>query len=100
MRKVVFVQGGGVGLDQEASVRAILNAVGAEIEFEVILAGRAAVEAGCEPLSSDLFDTIRAAGVALKTRLHPSHETYRGKRPPSVTLGLDYLLLADSTPMV
>lgn len=69
MRKVVFVQGGGVGLDQETSVRAILNAVGAEIEFEVIPAGRAAVEAGGEPLSAGLFDAIRATGVALKTKL-------------------------------
>ena len=69
MRKVVFVQGGGVGLDQEASVRSILKAVGAEIEFEVIPAGRVAVEAGREPLSAELFDAIRVTGVALKTKL-------------------------------
>ncbi len=69
MRKVVFVQGGGVGLDQEASVRAILKAAGAAVEFEVIPAGRAAVDDGREPLSAELFDAIRAAGVALKTKL-------------------------------
>jgi len=69
MRKVVFVQGGGVGLDQEASVRAILNAVGAEIEFEVIPAGRAAVELGQPALGAGLFDAIRTTGVALKTKL-------------------------------
>ena len=55
MRKVVFVQGGGVGHDQEASVRQILKAVGADIEFEAIPAGRAAVEFGREPLSEALF---------------------------------------------
>ena len=69
MRQVVFVQGGGVGHDQEASVRAILRAVGAEIEFEVIPAGRAAVELGREPLGPELFDAIRRTGVALKTKL-------------------------------
>ena len=69
MRKVVFVQGGGVGHDQEASVRQILKAVGADIEFEAIPAGRAAVELGREPLSEALFDAIRATGVALKTKL-------------------------------
>ena len=69
MRKVGFVQGGGVGHDQAASVRQILKAVGADIEFEVIPAGRAAVEFGREPLSEALFDAIRATGVALKTKL-------------------------------
>ena len=69
MRQVVFVQGGGVGLDQEASVRAILRAVGAAVEFEVIPAGRAAVESGKEPLGEELFAAIRKTGVALKTKL-------------------------------
>ena len=69
MRQVVFVQGGGVGHDQEASVRQILRAVGADIEFESIPAGRAAVECGREPLEPGLFDAIRRTGVALKTKL-------------------------------
>ena len=69
MRKVVFVQGGGVGVDQEASVRTILAAVGAEVQFEVFPAGRAAIERGMEPLPTELFDAIRAAGFALKTKL-------------------------------
>src|SRR5476651_1782436 len=45
-------------------------------------------------------DPAAPSDTATLLRLHPSHESYRGKRPPSVTLGLDYLLLADSTPMV
>ena len=69
MRSVVFVQGGGAGIDQEASVRAILRAVGAAVEFEVIPAGRAAVELGREPLGPELFEAIRRTGVALKTKL-------------------------------
>jgi isocitrate dehydrogenase (NAD+) len=69
MRKVVFVQGGGVGLDQEAAVRQILRAVGAEVEFEVHPAGRHALEAGQDALPPSLFDAIKSAGVALKTKL-------------------------------
>lgn len=69
MRKVVFVQGGGVGLDQEASVRQVLRAAGAQVEFDVFPAGRQAIEAGQDPLPGPLFDAIRANGVALKTKL-------------------------------
>ncbi len=69
MRTVVFVQGGGVGIDQEASVRAILAAVGAEVQFDVFPAGRAAIEQGMDPLPTELFDAVRAAGFALKTKL-------------------------------
>ena len=69
MRKVVFVQGGGVGLDQEAAVRQILRAAGVAVEFEVHAAGRHALEAGHDPLPQSLFDAIKSTGVALKTKL-------------------------------
>ncbi|HJZ59333.1 MAG TPA: isocitrate/isopropylmalate family dehydrogenase [Gemmataceae bacterium] len=69
MRKVAFIQGGGLGLDQEAAVRRILDAVGVPIEFEVYTAGRAALEQGREALPKDAFDAVRACGVALKTKL-------------------------------
>ena len=69
MRTVVLVQGGGVGLDQEAAVRQVLRAAGAQVEFEVFAAGRHATEAGLDPLPASLFDAIRKSGVALKTKL-------------------------------
>jgi isocitrate dehydrogenase (NAD+) len=69
MRKVVFVQGGGSGLDQEQAVRRVLDAAGAAIEFEVHTAGRAALEQGREALPKEAFDAIKACGVALKTKL-------------------------------
>src|SRR5262245_39836132 len=69
MRKVAFVQGGGIGLDQEAAVRRLLQAAGAGIEFEVHTAGRAALEQGREALPQATFDAIRSCGVALKTKL-------------------------------
>lgn len=71
MRTVVFVQGGGVGLDQEPAVRRILDAAGVRIDFQVHAAGRQALDQGTEALPSALFDAIRTCGVALKTKLLP-----------------------------
>lgn len=70
MQRVIFVQGGGVGLDQEAAVRRVFAAAGAAVEFDVHLGGRAAIEVGKPALPPELFDAVRAGGVALKTRLH------------------------------
>jgi isocitrate dehydrogenase (NAD+) len=69
MRQVVFVQGGGVGLDQEAAVRRLLDAAGVTVEFRVVHAGRAAIERGLDPLPADALATVRECGVALKTKL-------------------------------
>jgi isocitrate dehydrogenase (NAD+) len=69
MRKVVFVQGGGIGLDQEAAVRRVLEAAGVPVEFEVHTAGRAALEQGRDALPKEAFDAVRGCGVALKTKL-------------------------------
>jgi isocitrate dehydrogenase (NAD+) len=69
MRKVVFVQGGGIGLDQEAAVRRVLEAAGAGVEFEVHPAGRAAQECGRPAIPPETLDAVRACGVALKTKL-------------------------------
>ncbi len=70
MRKVILIQGGGVGLDQEAALRAILTAAGVEIQFEVHAAGRAALDAdAAEAIPQATLDAVKACGVALKTKL-------------------------------
>lgn len=69
MPKVVFVQGGGLGLDQEQAVRRLFEAVGAPVEFDVHLAGRAALEQNQEALPADTFQAIRECKLALKTKL-------------------------------
>ncbi|HEY3789689.1 MAG TPA: isocitrate/isopropylmalate family dehydrogenase, partial [Urbifossiella sp.] len=79
MRKIVFVQGGGVGLDREAAVRKLLAAAGVAIEFEVHPAGRAAIEQGRAALPPELFESIRTAGIALKTKLLPAKITAHAK---------------------
>src|SRR5690242_7321736 len=69
MPKVVFVQGGGIGLDQEAAVRRLFDAVRAPVEFETHVAGRAALDQGRDALPKETFDAVKACGVALKTKL-------------------------------
>jgi isocitrate dehydrogenase (NAD+) len=71
MHRVVFIQGGGVGLDQEASVRRVLDAAGVAVEFETHLAGRAALVQGRDALPEEALAAVRRAGVALKTKLLP-----------------------------
>ena len=69
MPKVVFVQGGGIGLDQEASVRRLFEAARVPVEFEVHVAGRAALDQGRDALPKETFDAVQACGLALKTKL-------------------------------
>jgi isocitrate dehydrogenase (NAD+) len=69
MRKVVFVQGGGLGLDQEQAVRRLFEAANVPVEFEIYTAGRAALEQGQDALPAGTFEAIRTCGVALKTKL-------------------------------
>jgi isocitrate dehydrogenase (NAD+) len=71
MLSVVFVQGGGVGHDQEVAVRRILEAAGVAVAFEVVTAGRAALDQGHEALPDAVFAAVRGRGVALKTKLLP-----------------------------
>lgn len=71
--QVVFIQGGGVGVDQESAVRRIIAAAGVEVDWQIHFAGQAAVERDQPPLSPDLFKAVRSAGIALKTKLlHPA----------------------------
>src|SRR5437762_2836931 len=65
------VAGGGVGTDQQAAVRRLLDAVGVPVAFEVYAAGRAALEQGQDALPADALAAVRRVGVALKTKLLP-----------------------------
>jgi isocitrate dehydrogenase (NAD+) len=71
---VVFIQGGGIGFDQELAVRRILTAAGVVIDWQVFPAGQAALDQGLPPLPLPMLDAVRSVGVALKTKLiHPPH---------------------------
>lgn len=71
MRKIAFIQGGGIGFDQEASVRKVLAALRAPLELETFQAGRAALDAGKEALSTEMLESVKQHGIALKTKLLP-----------------------------
>ncbi len=68
-RPLVFLQGGGIGLDQEVAVREILAAAEANFEWLVFEAGLAALARGREPLPAEMLAAVRASGIALKTKL-------------------------------
>jgi isocitrate dehydrogenase (NAD+) len=73
-QSVVFIQGGGIGFDQEVAVRRVLAAAGVEIDWQVFPAGQAALDRGMPPVPRPMLDAVRSAGVALKTKLlHPPH---------------------------
>ena len=77
-RALVLIQGGGVGLDEEAAVRRIVAAAGVDVRWRVFEAGQAAMDKGLPPLPPATLDAVREAGRALKTKLlNPpgSHDT-------------------------
>src|SRR5690348_898605 len=66
---IVFIQGGGLGVEQEVALRRLLGAVGVACDWPVYYAGQAAVEKGYDPLPDDMLAAVRKAGVALKTKI-------------------------------
>ncbi len=72
MHKIVFIQGGGIGFDQEQSVRRILSAAGVAIEWLDYPSGWAAQAQGLPPLPDEMLRAVRETGIALKTKLLPA----------------------------
>ncbi|MSR52180.1 MAG: isocitrate dehydrogenase [Gemmataceae bacterium] len=71
MHQVTFIQGGGIGHDQEASVRRLLAAAGVEINWQVFPAGWEATSQALPVVPPEAIRSIRETGVALKTKLLP-----------------------------
>lgn len=69
MNQIVFIQGGGVGVEQEIALRRLLGAVGVSCNWQMHYAGQAAVEKGYPALSDNLLNAVRSAGIALKTKI-------------------------------
>jgi isocitrate dehydrogenase (NAD+) len=90
MRKVVFVQGGGLGLDQEQAVRRLFEAAKVPVTFEIHTAGRSSLEHGGEALPAATFEAVRACGIALKTKLlQPKGAGMPTAHGPSVPLNFN-----------
>jgi isocitrate dehydrogenase (NAD+) len=71
MHRVVFIQGGGVGHDQEAAVRRLIAAAGVAIDWQVIPAGWEAQSHGLPSIPNELIHAVRTIKIALKTKLLP-----------------------------
>jgi isocitrate dehydrogenase (NAD+) len=67
--KVTLIQGGGMGLDQVPAVQRILDGAGARLDWDEHVAGWASMERGGPPLPEALLKSVRATGLALKTKL-------------------------------
>jgi len=81
---VTLIPGDGIGPSIADATVAVLKAAGAEIEWDVRLAGMAAVSAHGDPIPDVTLDSIRRTHVALKGPLEtPIGEGYR-----SVTVAL------------
>lgn len=72
MRRVVFIQGGGIGFDQEQSVRRLVAAAGVQIDWQVFPAGWAALSQGLPAVPEEAIRAVRETGIALKTKLLPA----------------------------
>lgn len=86
MRRVVFIQGGGIGFDQEQSVRRIIAAAGVNIDWQVFPAGGEAVTQGLPPLPEELIKAVRSTGIALKTKLLPATATTKAGPPANANV--------------
>ncbi|HEX9543980.1 MAG TPA: isocitrate/isopropylmalate family dehydrogenase, partial [Pyrinomonadaceae bacterium] len=82
--RITLIPGDGIGPEVAASVVHIIEAAGAEIEWETHYAGAQAVEKFGETLPKELLDSIRRNKVALKGPV----TTPIGKGFTSVNVGL------------
>lgn len=69
--RVTLIQGGGAGDDQAPAVKRVLAAAGVAIDWDEHLGGWESIQKGGDPLPADLVASVRANGVALKTKLLP-----------------------------
>src|SRR5687767_656032 len=67
--RVTLIQGGGAGFDQVPAVQRILQEAGVAVAWDEHLAGQASLERGGPALPAPMLASVRATGVALKTRL-------------------------------
>ena len=66
MHKVTLIPGDGIGVEVAAAARAVIDASGASIEWEVCEAGAAQIEACGGPLPDTTLESVRKNGIALK----------------------------------
>jgi isocitrate dehydrogenase (NAD+) len=66
--RVTLIQGGGVGYDLVPAVQRVIDAADVAITWDVHVGGGEAVAQGLDPLPPAMLDSVRANGLALKTK--------------------------------
>lgn len=66
MRRITLIPGDGIGPEVVAAARAVVEASGAAVAFEEVVAGQHAERDHGTPLPRAVFDSIEATGIALK----------------------------------
>jgi isocitrate dehydrogenase (NAD+) len=98
IHKVTLIPGDGIGPSVCEAAVAAIEATGVTIEWEVHQAGLAAIEAGREPLPSDVLESIRNTKVALKGPI--TTPVAEGYRSVNVSLRMEFDLYANVRPCV
>lgn len=83
-RLITLLPGDGIGPEVTAATLRVLDAAGAELEWESHIAGADSVARGGDPLPAEVIDSIRRTGCALKGPI----TTPVGKGFTSVNVGL------------
>jgi len=94
--EITVIPGDGIGPEVTDAVLDILEAAGADLEYDRRLAGLAAIEQGKTPLPDDTLDSIRRTGVALKGPLTTPSGT--GFRSINVAIRKEFDMFANVRP--
>lgn len=70
--RVTLIQGGEIGHDVVPAVKRVLEAAGVVIEWDEHVAGYEAIKQGLDGLPTQMLDSVKKNGLALKTKLMPS----------------------------
>lgn len=94
--EITVIPGDGIGVEVTKAVLKILDAAGAELDYDRQLAGVAAMEAGKTPLPAETLDSIKRTKVALKGPLTTPVGT--GFRSINVAIRKEFDLFANVRP--
>lgn len=94
--EITVIPGDGIGVEVTAAVLKILDASGADLDYDQQLAGVTAMEAGKTPLPAETLDSIKRTKVALKGPLTTPVGT--GFRSINVAIRKEFDLFANVRP--
>ena len=97
-KKITVIPGDGIGPEITKAALRVLDAVGADLEYDMQVAGLTAIEQGKELIPAETLDSIRATSVALKGPL--TTPIGKGFTSLNVMLRKEFELYANVRPAV